>query len=585
MAMKLQFSLVFAVFLVGAGSAMASNEDSAPPRIFFTDLTSGPNSGGLDDNGAILTIYGKRFGRQRERSTVTVGGGLVAKYLLWSDTKISVEIGPAAATGSVVVRTHEDDRGKSNGVPFTVRPGNIYCVSTAGNDANSGAFPSSCWTTLVMAKNAMVAGDITYALDGVTQNAFDAAKSTLFITTSGTADMPIALVAFPGAKVSIGIPTWGDPNHPIRDGVRIGDASHWVLAGMFIQGIQALNFKGTTDDWRAIGNELTCPNASGEMYPPYTADFGFEGVACTLSVNATNLAYLGNNVHDTGQNCAAGLTVNGGNGNDACKLYHAVYFSTSSVHLDVGWNTIAPNGGGCRALQFHSTDAADQFDISVHDNVIHDSPCDGLNFATVDPSQGRVQAYNNVIYNAGNGPDPGGKFANYACIYSADITNAGNNGAGAIEIYNNTLYNCGSRSSRANSGAVVKSGAVPTLTMNLRNNVVYQTRASDGTLENYVAGDLSGITGTNNLWFGAGPAPSGFTNSLDANPQFVDLPRFNFRLRRRSPAVDAGVDISGLLTDIDGIVRTQGDFDLGAYQVAKEPDREDQDFEPGDESN
>ncbi|PYU32843.1 MAG: hypothetical protein DMG28_10345, partial [Acidobacteria bacterium] len=83
-----------------------------------------------------------------------------------------------------------------------------------------------------------------------------------------------------------------------------------------------------------------------------------------------------------------------------------------SNHVEVGWNTIVPNGGGCRALQFHSSPNGagtgfNQFDLSVHDNLIHDARCDGINFATVDPSQGKVEAYNNVIYRAGLGPDPG----------------------------------------------------------------------------------------------------------------------------------------------------------------------------------
>ena len=44
-------------------------------RIFFTDLTSGPRSGGQDDKGAFVTIYGNGFGETRGASTVTVGGG------------------------------------------------------------------------------------------------------------------------------------------------------------------------------------------------------------------------------------------------------------------------------------------------------------------------------------------------------------------------------------------------------------------------------------------------------------------------------------------------------------------------------
>src|SRR5581483_6567635 len=122
-----------------------------PPHIFFTDLTSGPNTGGENNNGTILTIYGNFFGINGagcgSTTTVTVGGGAVAAYIgqcptqwLWYQ-KISVAIGPNAATGNVVVRVNGVD---SNGVPFTVRSGNIRCISPTGNDANSGNF-GACW--------------------------------------------------------------------------------------------------------------------------------------------------------------------------------------------------------------------------------------------------------------------------------------------------------------------------------------------------------------------------------------------------------------------------------------------------------
>src|SRR5260221_11311358 len=47
----------------------------APPRIFFSDLESGPNSGGQNNNGVWVTIWDKGFGAERGRSTVTIGGG------------------------------------------------------------------------------------------------------------------------------------------------------------------------------------------------------------------------------------------------------------------------------------------------------------------------------------------------------------------------------------------------------------------------------------------------------------------------------------------------------------------------------
>ena len=46
-----------------------------------------------------------------------------------------------------------------------------------------------------------------------------------------------------------------------------------------------------------------------------------------------------------------------------------------------------------------------QYDIVIHDNIIHDTQCDGIIFATVDPSKGKIEVYNNIIYNAGKGPN------------------------------------------------------------------------------------------------------------------------------------------------------------------------------------
>ena len=60
----------------------------------------------------------------------------------------------------------------SNPLPFTVAPGNVYFVATSGSDNNSGAFAAP-WCILVKARGAMLPGDITYAMDGVTQSTDD----------------------------------------------------------------------------------------------------------------------------------------------------------------------------------------------------------------------------------------------------------------------------------------------------------------------------------------------------------------------------------------------------------------------------
>ena len=149
-------SILFSTLLVCA--------QAAPPRIYFSDLESGPNTGGQSNNGVWVTIWGKGFGATQGTSTVTIGGGVAASYPLWSDAKIIFQLGAAAATGSIVVNV--PGVGTSNGLPFTVRAGNIFFVATTGNDANTGTFASP-WKTIPKAKNSIGVGDTAYIENGV----------------------------------------------------------------------------------------------------------------------------------------------------------------------------------------------------------------------------------------------------------------------------------------------------------------------------------------------------------------------------------------------------------------------------------
>ena len=176
----MKFLLSLALLLVLQLSLSAQ----APPRIFFSDLESGPNIGGQKNLGVWVTIWGKGFGAERGASTVTIGGGAAADYPIWTDNKITFQLGPAAKTGDIVVRVRAaGDRtrsesaprsgiGVSNGLPFTVRAGKIYFVAVNGSDWRNGSFQSP-WKTIVHAKDRMSAGDVTYIKDGVAQTSED----------------------------------------------------------------------------------------------------------------------------------------------------------------------------------------------------------------------------------------------------------------------------------------------------------------------------------------------------------------------------------------------------------------------------
>ena len=516
--------------------------------LFFSDLTSGPNSGGQDNRGAFVTVFGNGFGDTQGTSTVTIGGGAADNYPIWTNTKIAFQLGASARTGDIAV--HVASKGDSNGLPFTIRAGAIYFVTASGNDANDGSFASP-WQTIPKAKNSILAGDIAYlgkgAGDTLAQTAEDSSSpyrcalgmSANDGTNSGTATAPKALVAYPGASVTVGIVSGLERG--ILTPAITGTFDYWVISQLSIRGeTEAIDLEGGAVGWRIVGNDISCPNGAG----PSGCVTGGQGD------NTAGLKFLGNVVHDV----AANVTT-------ITKYYHGIYFG--SDHIELGWNTVR-DGKTCRAIQFHDTGGPNEFDLVVHDNVIHGTVCDGLNFASVDPSQGAVIAYNNVIYDVGQGPDPSDGSSNYACIYVANITNQGSPGSGNVQLYNNTLYNCGSRSTGSSGAIALASGPVG---IQMDDNLIVAL-----TNEGYFSSDTGSspkIIGSNNLLYGGGTLPSVLTASVLGDPMFVATTSHDFHLTSTSPAVDHGKTTSAT-TDSDGNLRPQGSaFDIGAYELVK----------------
>lgn len=519
------------------------------PRIFYTDLVSGPTIGGQNNNGAFITLYGKRFGATQGSGVVTVGGGAVADYPVWTDTKVTIQLGASAATGNIVLT---NANGASNGITFTVAPGNIYFVATNGSDSASGSY-SNPWLTLTYARDTIAPGDIVYAMNGVAQTTDDGQGWSSCLTigaNSGSPGQLKAMVVYPGASATIGnVSRTSDGGCDTGIRAKGQGENYWAVAGFTIRGGGvAMQPYGETG-WRIVANDMSCPN-------------GNDQAGCLDLVTETSIAVYGNNIHHVGTNLNPG---------DVTALYHGVYISEFNQGVDFGWNTIG-YVQGCRGLQQNVNEGSSSYDLHIHDNVIHDTQCDGIVMTTVDPSKGTVELYNNIIYNAGTGPANAENTGVWNCMTIEGYDpNGSSPGSGVVDVYNNTLYDCGNWTNppygESEGSLLWNNAGNASKSLRLRNNIIYASTVSPY-CDDLVCG---GVTGSNNIFYGNGapPANHNLTDSLDVNPRLTSLSLSSpdFHLQPGSPAIGAGVTIAGLATDFDGIPRPQGSaFDIGAYQ-------------------
>jgi hypothetical protein len=549
------------------------------PVLFYSDLDSGPNVGGEGgSDGTFVCVYGENFGTAP--GSFTVGGIEVAVDKLWADpgqpyvpghyAKACGQINHLTADGAQTIQLTTAS-GASNPLPFTVRPGKIYWVETTGSDSSGQGTEGSPWATITKCNSQLAAGDICLIGPGVKLTTTGNFHIALQLSSSGKAGLPKTIVAYPGAAVAVNVSSinGGRALESYLDGANI---SYWTIAGITFDGGSFTVEFNRGSHIRFIDNDVMCSGAGCIYGNGNGGGFTTTGYPGNPAPGDGDVAYLwvyGNRFHSIGSQAAG-------------KKYHNVYFSSSTNHVWFGWNTVdGSQGGACRGVQFNNTTAngnagIGQWDLHVFNNAIHNTKCDGINFATVDPSKGAtnpltglpdpshygVEAYNNVIYNAGDGlsyPYNTSGEAHYSCIYSPGAASAG---SGSIRIYNNTLYNCGNNPGAFYSGdkvAVAADGSA--VRMVLTNNIIVQTTA----IPYFAATSKGALSGSYNDCYGNGSCSSTFgATTLEVNPDFVNARANDFHLQSGSPVIGVSPATPAPVTDGDGLLRF-APYTLGAY--------------------
>ena len=547
-------------------NANGTTQNLSGPVILFTDITSGPNSGGEHNNGTYLTVFGTHFGATQGTSTVTINGKVVAQYLLWSDTKIGVQVGHVSS-GPIVVSA--GGLVSNSDKTFTVRSGRIYFIGTSVDNsaprncssmisANSYSTPwgltnyasttesnydPSKMRTPYTYYSCLALGDTLVFLNGVSYPYFDGRGWHASLTpdnASTTSSSFMTLMARPGATVQLGGIGWA------MSAVRSISKGYNVYSGFTLTGSGANGGEDFSAYDRVVGNTITCPDCWG----PAGAVMGGDG-----------FVMYGNVVENIS-------TLNQGGSN---KTYHAVYVSGNTI--EIAWNKIY-NTKAYNGIQVHHDGDPGFYNQSYHDNDIADVNGSGINLSAVNPSSGYIKVFNNIIHHVGmNLASDGGGYDPHSCI---SIKGYGSPSAtGTIEIYNNTMYDCSSYlnidpSSNA-SCAILDLANQLNVTTNLVNNIVYQPAYTGTSRQNVFicgGGSIGKLSGSNNLWYSErhtwSTAPATSYGTI-ANPRFVSAT--DYHLQGGSPAIGAGIAFGDLTNDFDAAPRPIPPA-IGAYEYS-----------------
>jgi hypothetical protein len=498
---------------------------AAPAQIRFLDVDSA-------SAGSFVGVYGKGFGQEKDKGSVTAGGVVVPDkdIAIWSDALVVFGV-PSDAIAGPVVLTLKGGTSLQSPVDLGIHAGSIWVVSwDQGIDEHAGD-RNNPFQTLRKALSVAHQGDTILVrsglydepnLDGKTMPAVlvkglesDASNAVLTLrgfgaevpvvrgTSQNTRDNPVVYVSGDNVRLArIQIDAAGNNSTALS----LAGSGVWVvgldIAGFSDQGVWVGDSSGTV----LMGNHVH----EGGTKPPYSHGVNMTGAGATIRGNELD-------------------------------------------HLSNGYGLV---------LQYQS-----QSTTLVEGNSIHDIGGGGIGLWRV---KGGNRIVNNAVWNTGQGQGCG---CGLQIAYGAQ---AGERSTLADRVYYNTFTGPSLTALEIED----RSG-----TIDLRANIFSNFA---GAIDVRDPASTLSLSSAGNLWFGPGGPPmfrfgAGWVDfdsfrtaskqeadSILGDPGLVDPSRGDLHLTAASPVVDRGA--SGTdhppREDFDGVTRPQGaDTDWGAFEL------------------
>ena len=519
-------SASLAAFSITVNAAAVVSSSNPPPAgaplIAYTDILSGPNTGGENNNGVYLSLFGVNFGNDATKVSVTVGGGAVARVMYLGPSngrpdieQLSVQLGANAKTGAIVVTV--GGVSSNTDQTFTVTTtGKLYFIDNVnGSDSNPGTFTAPFQSPAPIRDNAQP-GDFMI-MKGNSGTPYTTTAGYYWgVRVMGTAANPITLMGYPGQVPFI------NAGNVVKAGIYAYNGPQSAYINVVGIKLDAAGSEGAIDveaggnNWRVVNNDLSMLTAGAGGTPTNAGAIAGQGAA---------EFWVGNHIHDTygtWANQTHGIYVNDGPG-----TYELAYNWVENVYNGSGIQLDGPEGSGLTSITAGA---------HIHHNIIHNTLKYGIELGDYANTAGYITdivVWDNLVYNTGG---PG-------LIFNTITSTA----PLQAKIYNNTFYNV---STGGGSGAIDNdNGAnLAGMAITFTNNIVVPHAGSPYFTELSGSSGLAQVAGTNNLW--SGGTGSGFgSSSVTGTPSFVSPPAAtaasggalpNMRLNSGSAGIGAG---------------------------------------------